>query len=332
MTGNEPGSGVSRRLADLRERIFGPRGRAAFARAIGVSPSTYNYYEKGRRPPADLLTRAAEVTGADLTWLLTGRGTAFPAGAASDCDTLLSHHARGVLDRFSHDRPAGPQAAAAAAALRALLKQIDQSLPPSGEVWRPQAYAPSATSIPIVGRTAAGLIASWETCFTEQDDPQVLERLIRGLEARDARQRDGDLKAPDPQGESEQPRDTTALLTQLSSPTPDGIVEFLDLPGIGPVEPGLFALRVDGDSMAPRICDGDLVVSRRSATPEPGCTAIVRVRGSVGVTVKLWRPVADSLGEGETVHLIPIHEAYDPTVLRRDDILWACRVLWLVRL
>jgi len=322
----DSGSGVSQRLAGLRERIFGPRGRAAFARALGVSPSTYNYYEKGRRPPADLLTRAAEATGADLTWLLTGRGTAFPAGAASACDTQLSHQAREVLDRFSHDPSAGPQAAAAAAALRALLKQIEQALPPPGEVWRPQAYAPSATSIPIVGRTAAGLIASWEKCFSEQDDPQVLERLIRGLEARDARQRDGDLKAPDPPVESEQPRDTTAVLTQLSSPTPDGIVEFLDLPGIGPVEPGMFALRVDGDSMAPRICDGDLVVSRRSATPEPGCTAIVKVRGSVGVTVKLWRP------EGETVHLIPTHEAYDPTVLRRDDILWACRVLWLVRL
>ena len=326
MTGNEPSSGVSRRLADLRERIFGPRGRAAVARARDVSPSTYNYYEKGRRPPADLLTRAAQVTGADLTWLLTGRGTAFPAGAASDCDTLLSHHAQEVLQRFSQDRSAGPQTAAATAALRALLEQIDQTLPPSGEVWRPQAYAPSATSIPIVGRTAAGLIASWETCFSEQDDPEVLERLIRGLEARDARQRDGDLKAPDPQVESDQPRDTAAVLTQLSSPTPDGIVEFLDLPGIAPVGPGLFALRVDGDSMAPRICDGDLVVSRRRATPEPGCTAIVKVGGSVGVTVKLWRP------EGETVHLIPIHEAYDPTVLRRDDILWACRVLWLVRL
>ena len=326
MSGGEPRSGVSERLAELRQRIFGSRGRAAFARAIGVSPSTYNYYEKGRPPPADLLARAAEVTGADLTWLLTGRGTPFPAGSVSPGDIGLSHQAREPLQRFSEGPSAGPETAAATAALRALLKQIQQTLPPTGDVWKPHAFAPSPTSIPIVGRTAAGLLASWETCFREHEDPKILERLIARVEDKGARRREGDLKAPDPQVESDRPRDATALLTQLSSPTPDGVVEFVDVAGLGPVEPGTFALRADGDSMAPRICDGDIVISRRSAAPESGRTAIVKIRGSIGVTAKLWRP------EGETVHLIPINEAYDPVLVPRRDVLWACRVLWLVRL
>ena len=332
MSGGEPGSGVSQRLGELRERIFGSRGRAAFARALGVSPSTYNYYEKRRVPPADLLARAAEVSGADLTWLLTGRGTPFPAGSTPACDIGLSHQAQKVLRRFSEGLRPGPETAAVAAALRAMLNQIDQTLPPPGDAWRPHAFAPSPTSIPIVGRTAAGLLASWETCFSEAEDPGVLERLIQRVEDNDARRRDGDLKAPDPQVESEQPRDTTVLLTQLSSPTPDGIVEFVDVPGIGRAEPGTFALRVDGDSMAPRIRDGDIVIAHRGAAPEPGRTAIVKVRDSVGVTVKLWRPVADSFAGAETVHLIPTNSAYGTAVHRRSDILWACRVLWLVRL
>ena len=326
MSSSESRSDVSGRLAGLRERVLGPRGRAAFARALGVSPSTYNYYEKGRQPPADLLARAAEVTGADLTWLLTGRGTPFAAEPDAGCDTLLSHQAQEVLRRFSEGRSAGSETAAAAAALRALLDEIDRTLPPPGQAWEPHPFARTASSIPIVGRTAAGLLASWQAHFSEAEDPDVLERLIQRVEDKDARRRDASLKAADPQVESGQPPDTTVLLTQLSSPTPDGIVEFLDLPGVGPIEPGTFALRVDGDSMAPRIRDGDLVISRRSAAPQPGRTAIVKVRGRVGVTVKLWRP------EGETVHLIALNEAYDPALVLRDQIVWACRVLWLVRL
>jgi SOS-response transcriptional repressor LexA len=117
-----------------------------------------------------------------------------------------------------------------------------------------------------------------------------------------------------------------ALLTQLSAPTPEGIVEFLDLPGAGPLGLGTFALRVDGDSMAPRLLDGDLVVSRRDAAPQAGMMAIVKVRDRIGVTAKLWRP------EGDRVHLVPINEAHEPAVYHRSEIAWACRVLWVVRL
>ncbi|MBE3070419.1 MAG: helix-turn-helix transcriptional regulator, partial [Planctomycetes bacterium] len=86
----ESQTSLSERLCHLRQLVFGQRGRAAFARAVGVSPSTYNYYEKGRPPPTELLARAAEVTGADLTWLVTGRGEPFSDGTAGGCDIGLS--------------------------------------------------------------------------------------------------------------------------------------------------------------------------------------------------------------------------------------------------
>ncbi|MBE3098483.1 MAG: helix-turn-helix domain-containing protein [Planctomycetes bacterium] len=351
-------SDLSGRLAGLREAVFGPRGRAAFARALGVSPSTYSYYEKGRQPPADLIARAAKVTGADLAWLMTGEGEPFPQPTAGTADNTVSHPGEEVLDRLasalaagdkegpqvegrgpmekaggiaprgpSHLDPRAPalRGAAAAAALRAILARMEQAFPPAKETWRPSDAPVSPTAVPIVGRTAAGILAQWEKCFAGRQDPEVLERLIRQVEAKAARQRGGDLQAADPGSEPERRPDAAALLIQLSEPTPEGIVEYLDLPGVA-LGPGAFALRVDGDSMAPRIRDGDIVVCRCGVGPQPGQTAVVKVRGRIGVTVKLWRP------EGEHVHLIPINEAYDPSRPLRTDVLWACRVLWVVRL
>jgi len=209
--------------------------------------------------------------------------------------------------------------------LRAILARMEEVFPKDSPKWTPTAtLQPGA--IPILGRTAAGLLASWDDFFAGHDDPQILDRLIRRVEAAGALQRGGKLESADASAESRQPTDAAAMVVQLSQPTPDGIVEYLELPGIEPIGPGAFALRVDGDSMAPRIRDGDLIVCRRGMAPEAGQTAVVRIRGRVGLTVKLWRP------EGDHVHLIPINEAYQPSRLPRSQILWACRVLWVVRL
>lgn len=315
------------RLRDLRSRVFGHRGRAAFARALAISPSTYNYYEKGRCPPAALLARAAEVTGASPDWLLTGRGEPFPQGPTDATDTGLSQQAGKVLDRFARLASGPGETAAARAALRGLLERIERTLPPQPPAWTPSPVAAKPTQVPILGRTAAGILAPWERFFAGHQDPANLDRLLRQVEGRPGRQRSGSLAAADPQTESEAtPGDAAPVLIQLSEPTPDGVAEFVDLASLGPAAPGTFALRVDGDSMAPRIRDGDIVVGRRGAPPEPGRTAIVQIRGHIGVTVKLWRP------EGDAVHLVPINEAYESARFRRGDVLWACRVLWVVRL
>jgi SOS-response transcriptional repressor LexA/transcriptional regulator with XRE-family HTH domain len=319
-------SGLSERLTQLRQGVFGARGRAAFARALGVSPSTYNYYEKGRQPPADLLARAAEVTGADMKWLLTGNGAPFPETAEGSGDTRLSQKAQEVLGRLTAMTKSPAKAAAARAAMRDLMVRMEKTFPTTKQPWKPQTLTLKPTFVPIVGRTAAGLLAAWENFFADEEDPAVLERLIRRVEGKTGRQREADLKSADPYYESEEPRDSTAAVIQLSSPTPEGILEYVDLPGLGPIAPGTFGLRVDGDSMAPRILDGDVVISRRDAAPKAGQTAIVKVRNHIGVTVKLWRP------EDNLVHLVPINESYEPAVHRRSEIAWASRVLWVVRL
>jgi len=125
--------------------------------------------------------------------------------------------------------------------------------------------------------------------------------------------------------ESARPADATARLVQLPEPTADGIVEYLEMPGLEPLSPGAFAMRVDGNSMTPRIRNGDLVVCRHDVAPQPGLAAVVKVRGRIGCTVKLWRP------EGDHVHLIAFNDSYSTCRLARMDIVWACRVLWVVR-
>jgi len=317
--------GACDRLSRLREEVFGRRGRAAFARALGISPSTYHYYEKGRPPPVELLARAGEVTGASPDWLLTGRGEPFPAAAAGGSDIRLSPEAEETLARFSATTGASSRTAAARAALERLLAEVRRALPRSSDqAWRTSACAVKPTTIPIIGRTAAGVLARWEDFFAGKEDPDILEHHLRTVEGKAARERRAQMAPADPGAEGAP--EAQAVLVQLSEPTPDGCLEFVDLAGAGKVEPGTFGLRVDGDSMAPRILDNDIVLCRRRAEPEPGQTAVVKLKGRVGVTVKLWRP------EGERVHLVPVNEAYDPTVCRREDVAWACRVLWVVRL
>ncbi len=54
---------ICNRLKQLRIQVCGSRGQSHFAALLQLSPSTYNYYEKGRIPPVDVLDRSSRVTG-----------------------------------------------------------------------------------------------------------------------------------------------------------------------------------------------------------------------------------------------------------------------------
>jgi SOS-response transcriptional repressor LexA len=256
---------------------------------------------------------------------LDRRGSTHPAASPQASDNTLSRPAQEALARLAALPGAAADSPAVRAAVRAIIAGMERAFP-AGRTWKPSNDPVRPGAIPIVGRTAAGAAAAWEQFFAGKEEPEVLERLIRGVETRAATRRGAQVAAVDAAGEPSQPRDPAALIIQLSQPTADGVAEYVDLPGLPDVGPGAFALRVDGDSMAPRIRDGDIIVCRRDARPLPGQTAVVKVRGRIGVTVKLWRP------EGDRVHLIPINEAHPQSVLPLKDVLWACRVLWVVRL
>jgi transcriptional regulator with XRE-family HTH domain len=68
---------ICERLKQVRVQVCGARGQSHFAALLHLSPSTYNYYEKGRIPPVDVLDRASRVTGAPLLWLIRGEPADF---------------------------------------------------------------------------------------------------------------------------------------------------------------------------------------------------------------------------------------------------------------
>jgi transcriptional regulator with XRE-family HTH domain len=68
---------ICERLKQVRVQVCGTRGQSLFASLLQLSPSTYNYYEKGRIPPVDVLDRASRVTGAPLLWLIRGDAHGF---------------------------------------------------------------------------------------------------------------------------------------------------------------------------------------------------------------------------------------------------------------
>ena len=74
-----------------------------------------------------------------------------------------------------------------------------------------------------------------------------------------------------------------------------------------------FGLRIKGDSMSPRIMDGDTVIVRRQDDADTGDIVIAIVNGNDGVCKKLSK--TDS-----GIMLISLNPAYDPMVFDHSDI------------
>jgi len=70
-----------------------------------------------------------------------------------------------------------------------------------------------------------------------------------------------------------------------------------------------FALHVDGDSMSPRINEGDIVILSPSVPAAQDQIGITRVANQIGVTCKLIRTTQ------KDAHLIPINEKYETKVV-----------------
>ncbi|MCD4825547.1 MAG: hypothetical protein K8S55_13200 [Phycisphaerae bacterium] len=99
---------ICARIAQVRLEVAGPRGKSSFAKQLGLSPSTYDYYEANRVPPAEVLVRITEIAGIDLRWLLTGESAAGPAVATSENLPIIQRAAE-LLGR--HPEAAKPLAA-----------------------------------------------------------------------------------------------------------------------------------------------------------------------------------------------------------------------------
>jgi len=316
--------GIIRRIAELRLRCFGPRGQARFAAALGISPSTYTYYEKNRVPPASLLVRMAEVTGADLNWLLTGT----PAGK-----TGLRAADSAVLERVRRLLAARPSTLPALVAFLDLLEKVQtvedsvargrqrkgeqpdlrDETPPGAAVVR--AFAP------VLGRTAAAVPRFWLSPEDRRTFGEQLKSALQAVAAGGAVRLEVGLSTG---GEAA----GSATLVQLGEPVEVGgllIAEVVDSPYLLARWTDLFGLRIDGDSMRPWLEPDDIVLLSPSVPAEDGDPAVVQLQGQIGVTCKIYRR------SGSSVRLIPLNPQYPTTIHPKENVIWALRVLTRLR-
>ena len=303
------------RIKLLRNQYSGSRGKSKFARALDISASTYSYYENNRVPPTEILLKICEVTGADLEWLLTGRST--EKKFAFGPNTELLHK---LNDLFTNN-PELTEAVLAFIELLCEKKGVERQFHPETQPATPDRPG----WIAILGRTAAGIVHFWDQTFLPEPKQAIteLDELVKKHIGKTiVGSADGtvsiDLQAR-PLVESLKSQQVN--LIKVGGPQQEQIVEFVQCEEIHKLFPDSFALQIDGDSMSPRINDGDIVILSPSVPAAQGQIAIARVANQIGVTCKLIRTT-----ESE-VHLIPINERYETKVMSKKDLLWALAVL-----
>ncbi len=109
-----------------------------------------------------------------------------------------------------------------------------------------------------------------------------------------------------------------AILGQVPAGVPieaiEEIVGYIDAPIGGAFEGlSLYALEVKGDSMAPLIMDGDVVVFTPDPNPKSGSVVVARINGSE-VTLKRLKKHTDG------ITLIPNNPAYEPAFYTREQV------------
>lgn len=335
---------IIERIRLLRKSYGGKRGRCKFARALGIRPSTYTYYEYDRLPPVKVLLKMCEITGTDLNWLLTGQSVGEKddfeqkSPEITEIRTESSQFSAGnnlflrKLEALLTENPALAEPMQAFIDLLYEKEGIEKGLQPQvktpaggkkspsvggePEIIRRERSSPGQKRpgwVPLLGRTAAGMVHFWDQTSLPDSDKVITEldelvskyigsTIIRTEQAKV----DVDLKIHKLL-DAVKKRDVN--LIQVSGQPQEEIAEFVECEEISRLFPDCFALRIDGDSMSPRINDGDIVILSPSVPAAQGQIAVVRVSNQIGVTCKLIRMTPSA------VHLIPINERYETKVV-----------------
>jgi repressor LexA len=74
-----------------------------------------------------------------------------------------------------------------------------------------------------------------------------------------------------------------------------------------------FALRIEGDSMTPRFCPGDVVIVRKQSDVNSGDVAVVLIDGNEATVKKLIK-------KGTSIMLVPNNNIYEPTIFSAEEI------------
>ena len=322
---------IIERIKQLRTQHAGNRGKSRFAQALGISPSTYSYYETNRVPPIDIILNICQITGADLYWLLTGQtrenDTVSNSGVnINSQNTSLLRKIDALLTQNSSLTIPINAFVDLLSAKNTLENQITPIQGDPNHSNENKLAVPDRPGwIPLLGRTAAGMVHFWDQQILPEPKQAVteLDELVKKHTGKSIISSTNGTVSVDlaVQGLIEGVKNAKVNLVQVSGDEQGQIVEFIQCEDIFKLFPDSFALQIDGDSMAPRINDGDIVILSPSVPAGQGQIAVARVANQIGVTCKLIRTTDDD------VHLIPINERYETKVVGKEDLLWALAVL-----
>lgn len=93
----------------------------------------------------------------------------------------------------------------------------------------------------------------------------------------------------------------------------ENIIDYEEITAIGKKPEEYFGLQIKGDSMFPRIQEGDVVIVRKQADVDSGDTAIVLVNGEDATCKKIKKNDAGIL-------LLPLNARYEPTFYSNEEI------------
>jgi repressor LexA len=102
---------------------------------------------------------------------------------------------------------------------------------------------------------------------------------------------------------------------------PDHVERYITVDDVR--DPNAFALEVKGNSMAPRIEDGDIIVVSPKLETRSGDICVVRVQEED--TVKRVKV------EEQFVHLIPLNPEFEPMAVRKRDVTFMWRVVKVIK-
>ncbi len=320
-------STITDRIRLVRKQYAGQRGKSKLARALGISITTYDYYENDKFPPVEFLRKVCEITGTDSQWLLTGEKS--PEIAQVGSKRFADGPNAEFLSKLDAILTEKPNLVGPVEAFVELLCEKDALEAES----RDESHSSTAARpgwIPVLGRTAAGMIHFWSQEVIPQPKRAVteLDQLVKKYIGKKIIKSEDGKVSIDLQAKvlMDGLKKTRADLIQVGTTRADEIVEFIDCEELYKLFPDSFALRVDGDSMSPRINDGDIIISSPSVPAAQGAVALALIKNQIGVTCKLIR-TAD-----QSVHLIPINKSYETKVVDKKNLLWALAVLCHVSL
>lgn len=322
-----PDKDICNRLRALRIRYFGPRGKAKFARHLGLPLSTYCTYEADRVPGADVLVRAAEITGCAVQWLMTGTLGQVDTGE-------LSVQEAAMVSRLTKLLVKKPQARQAIEAFMDLLGEAGTAEAAAAAQTAGGVKAAAAASgknladrivIPIIGRAAAGQVAFWsEIAGSSGEGIHDLRTLAEQVLAADPGQAfDGVITTPGP------PYAQTAETTVVRFPEPkqigDVLIDGVIVTALQEQGGQWVAVQIDGESMMDVLKDGDYVIADPAQAAVAGEIALVMAEGQIGTTCKIY------LIEDGEVRLVPANSAYQTVTVREDQVRFAWRVVGAIR-